>query len=59
MRLRVLLLISFFMLRATARVMSSFNKIPAVLPQLPYGYDALQPAISAQIMVSFTPPSHL
>ncbi|GAA5886160.1 hypothetical protein JCM16303_000070 [Sporobolomyces ruberrimus] len=38
------------MFRATARAMSSFNKIPATLPQLPYAYDALQPAISATIM---------
>ncbi|GAA5929082.1 superoxide dismutase SOD2 [Sporobolomyces koalae] len=38
------------MFRATARAMSSFNKIPATLPKLPYAYDALQPAISAQIM---------
>ncbi|GAA5899335.1 hypothetical protein JCM8208_001620 [Rhodotorula glutinis] len=38
------------MLRATARVMSSFNKIPAVLPKLPYEYNALEPSISATIM---------
>ncbi|GAA5935397.1 hypothetical protein JCM1841_001944 [Sporobolomyces salmonicolor] len=39
--------------RATARSLSnmaSYNKIPAVLPQLPYPYNALEPAISAQIM---------
>ncbi|GAA5884587.1 hypothetical protein JCM6882_005308 [Rhodosporidiobolus microsporus] len=39
------------MFRATlTRMSASYNKIPAVLPQLPYSYDALQPAISAQIM---------
>jgi len=31
--------------------MSSFNKIPAVLPKLPYEYNALEPSISATIMV--------
>ncbi|KWU44209.1 manganese superoxide dismutase [Rhodotorula sp. JG-1b] len=30
--------------------MSAFNKLPAVLPQLAYPYNALEPAISAQIM---------
>ncbi|TNY22771.1 manganese superoxide dismutase [Rhodotorula diobovata] len=30
--------------------MASFNKIPAVLPQLPYAYNALEPHVSATIM---------
>merc|ERR1712169_1201 len=35
---------------ATSRAMASFNKIPAVLPQLPYAYNALEPHVSATIM---------
>merc|ERR1712000_291848 len=38
------------MFRATSRAMASFNKIPAVLPQLPYAYNALEPHVSATIM---------
>ncbi|GAA5967253.1 hypothetical protein JCM11641_000490 [Rhodosporidiobolus odoratus] len=36
--------------RPTLRAMSNINRIPAVLPQLPYGYEALEPAISKTIM---------
>ncbi|GAA5975762.1 hypothetical protein JCM10908_005273 [Rhodotorula pacifica] len=38
------------MLRASLVRMSAFNKLPAVLPQLAYPYNALEPAISGQIM---------
>ncbi|GAA6050971.1 hypothetical protein NBRC10513_000883 [Rhodotorula toruloides] len=30
--------------------MAAYNKIPAVLPKLPFAYNALEPAISSQIM---------
>lgn len=38
------------MFRATTRAMAAYNKIPAVLPKLPFAYNALEPAISSQIM---------